>query len=88
MIYMLVNFAVEVMVLLIIVRCFLSFIPHDPYHPILRFIYDATNPLLSLCAKVLPESLRYPLDLTPMIALVVLQMLILPLLLRIVSVLF
>lgn len=88
MIYMFINFAVEVMVLLIFIRCFLSFIPHNPYNPILRFVYDATEPILEICAKVLPDSLRYPVDFTPMIALLLLQMIIRPVLMSIVGIIF
>lgn len=74
MIYLFLATAVRVMNLLIVVRVFLSFIPHNPYNSILRYIYEITEPLFDLCRKLLPEALRYPLDFTPMIALVLLQL--------------
>ena len=60
---------------LIIIRCVLSFIPHNPYNTILRFIYDMTDPILDLCGRFLPDALRAPLDFTPMVALLVIQLL-------------
>ena len=68
------------MVWLIIIRVFLSYIPHNPYNAILRFIYEMTEPLMQLAARVLPNSLRAPLDFSPIVALLVLQFLIWPVL--------
>lgn len=79
-----VNVGIEVMVWLIIVRVFLSYVPHDPSKGIWSFVYSVTEPLLSLAAKVLPMSLRAPIDWSPMVALLVLQFLIRPILLRLV----
>ena len=79
-----VNVGIEVMVWLIIVRVFLSYVPHDPSKGIWCFVYSVTEPLLSLAAKVLPMSLRAPIDWSPMVALLVLQFLIRPILLRLV----
>lgn len=43
LIYDIVNLAFEVMMWLVVIRCILSFIRHNPYHPIIRFIYDITD---------------------------------------------
>ena len=75
MIYFFLRTAVSVMNFLIIIRCFLSFIPHDPYNSILRYVYEITDPVLEPCSRMLPESLRYPMDFTPMVALLVIQVL-------------
>ena len=75
MIYCFLRTAVSVMNFLIIIRCFLSFIPHDPYNSILRYVYEITDPVLEPCSRLLPESLRYPMDFTPMVALLVIQVL-------------
>ncbi|MGM9526355.1 MAG: YggT family protein [Peptococcaceae bacterium] len=75
MIYFFLRTAVSVMNFLIIIRCFLSFIPHDPYNSILRYVYEITDPVLEPCSRLLPESLRYPMDFTPMVALLVIQVL-------------
>lgn len=73
MIYLFLGTAVWVMNWLIIIRVFLSFIPHNPYNTILRYIYEITEPLFNVCRKLLPEALRYPLDFTPMVSLLLLQ---------------
>ncbi len=65
--------AVWVLNTLIVIRCFLSFIPHNPYGSLIRYVYEITEPLLAMCRKYMPESLRYPMDFTPMVALFVLQ---------------
>ena len=75
MIYFFLRTAVSVMNFLIIIRCFLSFIPHDPYNSILPYVYEITDPVLEPCSRLLPESLRYPMDFTPMVALLVIQVL-------------
>ena len=64
---------VSVMNMLILVRCFLSFIPHNPYGSLIRYVYEITEPVLAVCRKFLPESLRYPMDFTPMVALLLIQ---------------
>jgi len=83
-IYQCVDLGIELLVWMIIVRVFLSYIPHDPSKSLWSFIYSLTNPLYELAGKVLPMSLRAPLDWSPMVALMVLQMIIRPLLLRLV----
>ena len=82
-----VNVGVEVMVWLIIIRVFLSYVPHDPSKGVWNFIYSITEPLLSLAGRILPMSLRAPIDWSPMVALLVLQFLIRPALLRLVMLL-
>lgn len=46
--------AFTVLVWLIIGRCILSFIRHDPYHPIIKFIYEVTEPVMSPFRRLLP----------------------------------
>lgn len=41
---------------------------------ILRYVYEITDPILNLCGRFMPDALRYPLDFTPMVALVVIQL--------------
>ena len=75
MIYLFLRAAVSVLNFMIIARCFLSFIPHDPYNSILRYVYEITDPILTPCSRLLPEALRYPLDFTPVVALLLIQLL-------------
>ena len=73
LIYQFLAAAVWVMNVLIVARCFLSFSPHNPYGSLVRYVYEITEPVMAVCRKLLPEALRYPLDFTPMIALMFIQ---------------
>ncbi len=75
MIYLFLRTAVSVLNFLIMARVILSFIPHNPYNSILRYVYEITDPILDPCSRLLPESLRYPLDFSPVVALLVIQLL-------------
>ena len=75
MIYLFLRTAVSVLNFLIMARVILSFIPHNPYNSILRYVYEITDPILEPCSRLLPESLRYPLDFSPVVALLVIQLL-------------
>jgi len=55
---------------LIIGRAILSWVSPDPYNPIVRFLYTATEPVLAFFRRLLP--LQYGgLDLAPLAALLV-----------------
>ncbi|MFP3868486.1 MAG: YggT family protein [Desulfobacteraceae bacterium] len=55
---------------LIIARAILSWVNPDPYNPIVRFLYNVTEPVLSYFRRRLP--LVYGgLDLTPLLVLLV-----------------
>ena len=45
MIYI-INLAFEILIIMIFIRVILSWINHNPYNPIIKFIYDITNPIL------------------------------------------
>ncbi len=64
--------AFEVLVWLIIIRCILSFIRHDPYHPLLRFIYDITEPVMAPFRRLVPVAAG--LDFSPLIAIMVIEL--------------
>ena len=42
-----VNLAFQLLIYLVIGRCILSFIKHNPYQPIIKFIYDITEPVMA-----------------------------------------
>ncbi len=58
---------------LVIIRCFLSFIPHNPYQPIIKFIYDVTEPLMAPFRRILPST--GGIDFSPILLFVVIQVL-------------
>lgn len=72
----------QVMIWLIIARCILSFVRHDPYQPIIRFIYDVTEPVMAPFRRLLPTA--GGLDFSPILAVLFIQYIVQPLLLMIV----
>ena len=66
-----INAIYYILVILIFARFILSWIRPDPYHstwgPIMRFVYQATEPLLAPIRRILPAS--GGLDFSPMILL-------------------
>jgi len=61
-----VNTAFNVLVWLIIGRCILSFVRHDPYQPLIKFVYDVTEPVMAPFRKLIPAA--GGLDFSPIIA--------------------
>jgi YggT family protein len=68
----LVNIAIQVLVYLIIARCLLSFIPHNPYQPIIRFVYDITEPVMRPFRKIIPSA--GGIDFSPFVAVLAVEM--------------
>jgi len=73
MLFNLVRIAFEVLNWLIIARVLLSWIRHDPRQPIIRFIYEITDPILQPFRRMLPPRPGMPIDWSPIIAILVLQ---------------
>lgn len=57
---------------LIIIRVLLSWIPHNPYNPVLKFIYEITEPVLAPFKKII--GIRPGIDFSPIIAIFALRM--------------
>jgi len=68
-----INFLFDLVSLLIILRAFLSFVRPDPYHPVIRLINQMTDPVLEPLRRVVPP--LGMVDITPVIALVLLRVL-------------
>ena len=59
---------------LLIIRVVLSWIPNvDYYHPVVQFIYRVTSPILDPIRRVVPPA--GGLDLSPLVAILLLQLL-------------
>ena len=71
--FYLVRTAFEILNWLIIARVLLSWIRHDPYHPVIRFIYEITEPVLKPFRRLIPPRPGMPIDWSPIIAILVLQ---------------
>lgn len=67
-----VDIAFEVLVWLIIARCILSFVRHNPYQPVIRFIYDVTEPIMAPFRRMIPAA--GGIDFSPIIAVLVIEM--------------
>ena len=62
----LVDFVLAAYMWIIIGRAILSWVNPDPYNPIVRFLHDVTEPLLSRIRRMLP-ALGGSIDFSPMI---------------------
>lgn len=68
-----VNIIFEVLIWLIIVRCILSFVRHDPYQPLIRFVYDVTEPIMAPFRRLIPAA--GGMDFSPIVVLLALTLL-------------
>lgn len=68
----LIDLLFEVLSWLIIGRCILSFVPHNPHQPIIKFVYEITEPIMAPFRRLLPAA--GGIDFSPLIALLVLMM--------------
>ncbi|MFZ3173095.1 MAG: YggT family protein [Carboxydocellales bacterium] len=55
---------------ILIARIILSWIGHDPYHPLIRFVYQVTDPVLQPLSRVIPPIGM--IDISPIIAFILL----------------
>lgn len=62
-----IHIALMAVLILVIVRSVMSWISPDPYNPIVRSIYQVTEPLLFAVRRRLPA--MHGLDLSPMVIL-------------------
>ncbi len=60
-----IDFVINIYILCVIVRAVLSWIPHNPYNTIIRFIYEITDPPLNWIRRWMPN--LGGIDLSPMI---------------------
>ena len=70
----LIDFVLTVYMWIIIGRAVISWVNADPHNPIVRFIYEATEPVLSRIRSILPLSVG-GLDFSPMILILVIMFL-------------
>lgn len=60
--------ALEIYLWLVVARALVSWVNPDPYNPIVRFLYNVTEPVLSQVRRRLPVVLG-GLDLSPLVVL-------------------
>ena len=62
------NFLLSIYIYVVIFRALVSWVNPDPYNPIVQFLYKTTEPILYPIRKILPLSLRFGIDISPIIA--------------------
>lgn len=67
-----IDIAFEVLVWLIIARCILSFIRHDPRNQIIKFVYDISEPIMAPFRRLLPATAG--IDFSPLLAVLALEL--------------
>jgi len=67
-----VNTIFRVYYALIFVRILFSFVPHNTYQPLIRFIYEVTEPWLGIFRRLVPP--LGMIDISPLIAFFVLEL--------------
>ena len=59
--------------LIVAITVILSWVNPDPYNPIVRFLYQATNPVFRFVRQILPRAFfRTRLDFTPILVFILL----------------
>jgi len=53
---------------LILVRALISWVSPDPFNPLVQFLHKTTEPILEPIRKRLPLNFRFGLDISPLIA--------------------
>jgi YggT family protein len=64
---------INILIFLIFLRALVSWVSADPYNPLVQFLYKTTEPILQPLRRVLPISLRMGIDISPIIAFLVLM---------------
>lgn len=68
-----INVAFYVYTWLIFIRIILSWVKHNPQQPIIKFIYEITEPVLSVFRRIIPP--LGVIDLSPIVAFFALEIL-------------
>lgn len=68
------DLAIQIYIFIVIARALVSWVNPDPYNPIVRFLHNATDPVLYRIRRVLPFQMG-TFDFTPIILLLALSVL-------------
>ena len=82
----LINLLTTLFSLLVLARIVFSWLQLDRYNPLVNFVYQLTEPILAPIRNILPPVAMF--DLSPMVALLLLDFVIRPILVAIVSSIF
>jgi YggT family protein len=70
--YQVVNLVFQIYIFIVIARALVSWVNPDPYNPIVRFLYNVTEPVLARLRRILPLQFG-GFDLSPIVLLVLLS---------------
>ncbi len=70
---LLIYYAVNIYIILVVIRVLLSWVSPNPYTPVMRFLIKITDPLLVRARQIMPLTLG-GLDFSPILAIIVLQL--------------
>jgi YggT family protein len=62
------NIVLTILYWLILIRALISWVNPDPYNPLVQFLYKTTEPVLYPIRKLLPLDFRFGIDISPIIA--------------------
>lgn len=63
----LINFVLSAYIWIIIGRVIVSWVNADPYNPVVRFLHEATDPVLNKIRRSIPFLLMGGIDFSPMV---------------------
>src|SRR3990172_8342987 len=66
------NMILQFMIVIIIVRAFISWVNPDPHNPIVRFLHGSTEPLLRPFRRFMPPWKTGGIDFSPLIVILLL----------------
>ncbi len=70
--YQVISLVFQIYIFIVIARALVSWVNPDPYNPIVRFLYNATEPVLSKMKRYLPLQFS-GIDLSPIALLLLLS---------------
>ena len=69
------DIVLSILYCLILIRALLSWVNPDPYNPIVQFLHKATEPILYPIRRLLPLNFRFGVDISPIIAFLIVMFL-------------
>jgi len=66
-----IHYALQIYMWLIVARAVISWVSPDPYNPIVNFLYQATEPVLYRVRRLLPFGRMGAIDITPIIVFII-----------------
>lgn len=74
-IVILIYYALQIYMLMILARALITWVPNlDPHHPIVRFLFQATEPVLKPIRDLMPAGMM--IDFSPLIVIVIIQVIV------------